>query len=145
MMVIAHSQIIRYLHSQLKVSLPNEDLKTIDVDVKSDRVRGYLWIITMLIFYYQVIVLSHRYKCRVYWPRPVKAAEASSSWSPDTWELRVRVPVTRISGDLRFWDEDFNTCAKCRQYYLQNTFSEPMNHYDGWHSFSEHYLSLSVS
>ena len=49
-----------------------------------------------------MIVLSHRYKCRAYWPGSVRAAQARSTWSPDTGELRVRAPVSRMSADLRF-------------------------------------------
>ena len=54
------------------------------------------------VFLSQVIVLSHRYKCRAYWPGSVRAAQARSTWSPDTGELRVRAPVSRMSADLRF-------------------------------------------
>ena len=46
--------------------------------------------------------MSHRYKCRAYWPSSVRAAEASSTWSQEKGELRVRVPVSRMSANLRF-------------------------------------------
>ena len=98
-------------------------------------------------FVCQVIVLSHRYKCRAYWPRPVRAAEASSTWSPDIGVLRVRAPVSRISGDLSFWEKTGMTVLNVVNTIYKIHFLNPyiMNHDDGWHSFELTLSSLSVS
>ena len=65
---------------------PEEDIKTIDIDVKTDKLFLY----------------SHQYKCRAFWSQSVKPNDVSSTWDPDNFVLSVRAPIIGQSNELMF-------------------------------------------
>merc|ERR1711879_78050 len=61
----------------MKISLPGQDPKTIDVDVKGDK----------------VLMFSYDYKCLAYWDVPIAPSLASSTWNQDTHILTIKAPL----------------------------------------------------
>ena len=68
------------------IKLPNEDNKTIDVDIRKDR----------------VIMFSHKYKCSAIWDRPVSPGIAKAVWDGEQYLLRITAPIQISSRELSF-------------------------------------------
>ena len=84
------------LFVQMKISLPEEDPKTIDVDVKADKVTFVTdWYNFKLDNWltWQVLLFSYHYKCLAYWNGKIKPSLASTTWNGDTSLLVVKAPV----------------------------------------------------
>ena len=77
----------------MKISLPDEDPKTIDVDVKSDKVTNNVYDFCFIV--YQVLLFSYHYKCLAYWNTKIKPSLASTTWNGDTYILTVKAPINR--------------------------------------------------
>ena len=79
----------------MKISLPDEDPKTIDVDVKADKVRAVEWIVCWndLCFLWKVLLFSYHFKCIAYWDGQITPSLASSTWNQDTHILTIKAPL----------------------------------------------------
>jgi len=63
--------------AKMKICLPEEDLKTIDIDVKAEK----------------VLLFSYHYKCLAYWNGKIKPSQAQSTWDEDTCILTIKAPI----------------------------------------------------
>ena len=86
----------------MNIKLPDEDVKTIDVDVKSEKVTFGLKAFLNHSFFYQVLLFSHRYKCQAFWSREVRSGKAKATWNEEKSLLKIIAPLHQRSQDLRF-------------------------------------------